>query len=95
MRRSYEADAGTKKRLKQLGLKVSYLRRCRGMSQEDLAELTGFSLSHLAKIEANTGVKPCKPSIDFIFKVADVLDVPVSVLFEEGIPPKTEEKKRR
>lgn len=93
MGRKRETSAKTRRGLKKLGFKISYLRKCNDMSQEQLAEAMGYSLSHIAKIEANDGRKLYKPSIDFIFDVADALDVPVSELFED-VPQKMAKKKK-
>lgn len=82
-----------KQQFKKLGLKISYLRKYRGMSQEELAEATGYSVSHLAKIEANTGDVLYKPSVDFLFDVAAALDVPTAVLFEDDFS-RTPKRKR-
>ncbi len=94
MGRKRNTSARTRRGLKKFGFKISYLRKCKDMSQEELAEATGYSLSHLAKIEANVGSVVYKPSIDFIFDVAEALGVPVSELFEDEPPQKTTKKKK-
>jgi len=63
------------------GLKVQYYRKLRGMTQEAFAEKVGISWSYLAKIESPT--RAFGISMETLFSIADVLDVPVSKLFEE------------
>ena len=63
------------------GLKVQYYRKLRGMTQEAFADKAGISWSYLAKIESST--RPFGVSMETLFKIADVLDVPVSKLFED------------
>ena len=63
---------------KELGLNVSYYRRKRGLTQEQLAELLNIERNHVSNVElAKAGV-----SLDVIFRIADVLEVPVHRLFE-------------
>ena len=63
------------------GLKVQYYRKLRGMTQEDFADKIGKSWSFVAKIESPT--RAYGVSMDTLFKIADVLAVPVSKLFED------------
>ena len=63
------------------GLKVQYYRKLRGMTQEDFADRVGISWSYLAKIESPTRVFGV--SMETLFKMAEVLNVPASKLFEE------------
>lgn len=63
------------------GLKVQYYRKLRGMTQEAFAEKVGRSWSYIAKIESPT--RPFDVSMETLFKMAEVLDVPVSKLFED------------
>lgn len=62
------------------GLKVQYYRKLRGMTQEAFAEKVGISWSYLAKIESPT--RAFGVSMETLFSIAEVLDVPVSKLFE-------------
>ena len=66
---------------KTLGLKIAYYRKKAGYTQEAFAEKIGKSWSFLAKIESPT--RPFGVSMETLFKIADVLDVPVSKLFED------------
>ena len=63
------------------GLKVQYYRKLRGMTQETFAEAIGKSWSFVAKIESPT--RSFGVSMETMFTIADVLNVPVSKLFEE------------
>lgn len=63
------------------GLKIQYYRKLRGMTQEDFAERIGKSWSFVAKIESPT--RAFGVSMGTLFKMADVLEVPVSKLFED------------
>ncbi len=63
------------------GLKVQYYRKLRGMTQEAFAEKVGISWSYLAKIESPT--RAFGVSMETLFSIAEVLDIPVSKLFEE------------
>lgn len=65
----------------QFGLKVQYYRKLRGMTQEAFADKLGISWSYLAKIESPT--RPFGVSMETLFTIAEVLDIPVSKLFEE------------
>ena len=63
------------------GLKVQYYRKLRGMTQETFAEAIGKSWSFVAKIESPT--RSFGVSMETMFTIADVLNVPVSKLFAE------------
>lgn len=63
---------------KALGLNVSYYRRKRELTQEQLAEMAEIERNHMSSIElAKAGT-----SLDVIFRMADALEVPVHKLFE-------------
>ena len=63
------------------GLKIQYYRKLRGLTQEAFADKIGRSWSFVAKIESPT--RPFGVSMETLFNIAAVLDVPVSKLFEE------------
>ncbi|WP_418731484.1 helix-turn-helix domain-containing protein [Dysosmobacter sp.] len=63
------------------GLKVQYYRKLRGMTQEAFADEIGKSWSFVAKIESPT--RAFGVSMETLFKIAEVLQVPVSKLFED------------
>ena len=63
------------------GLKVQYYRKLRGLTQETFADKIGKSWSFVAKVESPT--RAFGVSMETLFKIAEVLEVPVSKLFEE------------
>ena len=63
------------------GLKVQYYRKLRGLTQEAFADKIGKSWSFVAKVESPT--RTFGVSMETLFKIAEVLEVPVSKLFEE------------
>lgn len=63
-----------------IGLKIGYLRRQRGLTQEQLAEKAGISIGFLSQVEApNMAVGI---SLATLFSIAEVLEVPPSKLLE-------------
>lgn len=63
------------------GLKVQYYRKLQGMTQEAFADEIGKSWSFVAKIESPT--RAFGVSMETLFKIAEVLKVPVAKLFED------------
>ena len=63
------------------GLKVQYYRKLRGMTQEAFADKIGKSWSFVAKIESPT--RAFGVSMETLYTIADVLNVPASKLFED------------
>ena len=63
------------------GLRVQYYRKLRGLTQEAFADKIGKSWSFVAKVESPT--RAFGVSMETLFKIAEVLEVPVSKLFEE------------
>jgi len=61
-----------------LGLNIAYYRKLRGYTQEQLAEKLGIDRTHVGRIEtANVGA-----SLDVLFALAEILEVPVNKFFE-------------
>ena len=60
---------------RQLGLKISYYRKLRGLTQEQLAEEIGLSPAFIGHVEAPNIDKAI--SLDTLVDIADVLNVPV------------------
>lgn len=56
-----------------IGLKIAYVRRKRGLTQEQLAEKLGSDLSWLAQIEAPNTVRGI--SLDSVFRIAEALEI--------------------
>ena len=66
------------KKYRKLGLNVAYYRMERGYTQLQLAELLDIDRSHMGNIElARSGV-----SLDILFRMSDVLEVPIHKFFE-------------
>lgn len=65
-------------RLIQLGIAISTLRKCRGLSQEQLAERASVSRSLISSIEAPGLAKSF--SLEVFFSIADALEVDPSTL---------------
>lgn len=63
------------------GLKVQYYRKLRGLTQEAFADEIGKSWSFVSKIESPT--RAFGVSMETMFKMAEVLNIPVSKLFED------------
>lgn len=57
-----------------IGLKISYYRKLKSLTQEQLAEIMGCSVSFIGQIEAPNIYKAI--SLDTLFKIAKALDVP-------------------
>ncbi len=66
-----------------LGLKISYYRKLKGLTQEQLAERLDMSTAFIGKIEAPNIVKAV--SLDTLFEIARILRIPAYKLlcFEE------------
>lgn len=63
---------------KKLGLNIAYYRKERGLSQMQLADKIDISRTHMSRIENND----CAVSLDVIFNIAKILNIPVAKLFE-------------
>ncbi|MBE6690090.1 MAG: helix-turn-helix transcriptional regulator [Ruminococcaceae bacterium] len=68
---------------RQLGLKIAYYRKYRGLTQEQLAERIDKSAAFIGHVEAPNINKAI--SLDTLFDIAAVLEIPVHkfLLFEE------------
>ena len=68
---------------RQLGLKIAYYRKYRGLTQEQLAERIDKSAAFIGHVEAPNINKAI--SLDTLFDIATVLEIPVHkfLLFEE------------
>lgn len=63
-----------KVKYKQMGLKISYYRKLKGLTQEQLAEKIDKALAFLGAVEAPNIDQAI--SLDTLFDIADALDVP-------------------
>ena len=57
-----------------MGLKISYYRKLKGLTQEQLAERIGKNTAFIGAVEAPNVNRTI--SFDTLFDIADVLDVP-------------------
>lgn len=64
-----------------MGLKIAYYRKKAGYTQEVFAERIGKSVNFLAQVEGPSTVRGV--SLETLFKIADVLNIPPSKLIEE------------
>lgn len=65
---------------RQLGLTIAYYRKLRGLTQLQLAEYTNLSRTHISNLEAPN--MPTSISLESLFDIADILQVPIGKLFE-------------
>ena len=56
-----------------IGKRINGLRRKKGLTQEKLAEMCNFAVSHISRVESAIN----HPSLECLVKMADVLDVTV------------------
>ncbi len=59
----------------QIGIRIGYYRRKMGITQEELAEKTGMTVSCIGQLEAPNLVY--KPSLKTLYKLSLVFDVPL------------------
>lgn len=67
-------------RHKKVGLKISYYRKVKGLTQEQLADRLNMHLTTIGAIEAPNMGKSL--SLDTLFNIADVLDIPPHLLLQ-------------
>lgn len=72
-----------RERFRILGLRIAYYRKMRGMTQEQLAEAIGRSVSFVSQIEANNAAEVKGVSLETLFLVSEKLGVSMARLFEE------------
>lgn len=66
---------------KVLGLKIAYYRKKAGYTQETFAEKINKSVNFLAQVEGTGTTRGV--SLETLFKMADVLQIPTSKLLED------------
>jgi len=64
----------------QLGLNIAYYRKLKGLTQAQLAEISGISRTHMSNIEA-PGVEK-SVSLDVLFDLAEALNIEPGKLLE-------------
>ena len=80
-----EVSFNNRDKFVQLGLAIAFLRKVKGLSQEQLADKANISRSHLSVIEAPGMVRGV--SLNTLFNISDALDVDPSVLLKASIYP--------
>ena len=68
-----------------IGQKITQLRESMSMSQEQLAEKSNVSRSHISAIEAPGLVRPF--SLDVFFNIADALEIDPADLINAAVFP--------
>jgi transcriptional regulator with XRE-family HTH domain len=61
-----------------LGARVKELRKARGLSQDQLAEMIGIEPKHVSRIEVGKSY----PTLDRLERIAIALDVPMKTFFD-------------
>lgn len=69
-----------KEKYKQLGLKISYYRKLKGLTQEQLAEKLNKDIASIGAVEAPNVNRAI--SMDTLFDIADILEVPAYKFLE-------------
>jgi transcriptional regulator with XRE-family HTH domain len=65
--------AAHSEKYRQIGLKIAYYRKLRGLTQEELAERVGLTPAFIGHVEAPNINKAV--SLDTLFDIAEVLDI--------------------
>jgi len=65
---------------RQIGLKISYYRKFKGMTQEQLAEKLNKTAGYIGAVEAPNVDRAI--SLDTLFDIADILEVPAYKFLE-------------
>lgn len=66
---------------KRIGLKISYYRKLKGMTQEELAERISKNTAFIGAVEAPNVNRTV--SLDTLFDIAKVLDIPAYKLLKD------------
>ena len=81
----FESERGDKSRF-DLGAKIRSIRLMRGLSQKELARLTGVTPSTISQVEKNL----IYPSLPALFRIAESLNIEVAAFFrQQGLDART------
>lgn len=80
MTENKEKQFDNAERYRDLGCAISYYRKRKGLTQEQLAECVGISRQHMGAIEAPNMVRAI--SLDVLFNIASVLEIEPFVLLK-------------
>ena len=72
-----------RERFRILGLRIAYYRKMRGMTQEQVAEAIGRSVSFVSQIEANNAAEVKGVSLETLFLMSEKLGISMARLFED------------
>lgn len=78
-------DEKYREKCKILGLRIAYYRKLRGFTQEEFAERIGMSCSFISQIEANNNKRVRGVSLNTLFVICDILEIPISYLFADDV----------
>lgn len=67
-------------RFQKMGLLISYYRRAKHMTQEQMAEYVDISPGYLSQVESQSKTQPI--SLDLLFRMADLLEIEPKQLLE-------------
>ena len=81
-RRSEDDSELARQRLSTLARRLKQLRTWRGLTQKDLATRAGLSSDYVARLEQGR----VTPGLMRLWEIADALEIPLSDLFNEGLP---------
>jgi len=62
----------------QIGLNIMRYRKEQGLTQEQLADMAGYSRNHIQRVETASG----KPTVGLLLDVSKALHVPIERLLE-------------
>ena len=77
LRKARVMDPELKRKMKEMGLRIAYQRKRRGLTQEELAEKVDYSLSYLSRIEASGLNDNVMPTFEFVYKVVAALEISI------------------
>ena len=80
MMETNESKFDNAERYRDLGCAISYYRKRKGLTQEQLAESIGVSRQHMGAIEAPNMVRAV--SLDVLFNIAHVLEIETYLLLK-------------
>jgi transcriptional regulator with XRE-family HTH domain len=80
MTENKEKQFDNSERYRDLGCAISYYRKRKGLTQEQVAERIGISRQHMGAIEAPNMVRAI--SLDVLFNIASVLEIEPFVLLK-------------
>lgn len=68
-----------------VGLRIRYLRKQKGLTLRDLSELSGLSINAISRIENHQ----TSPTVFSVHRLANALEVPIAALFDGTVATRT------